>query len=265
MIHTFFFSASSNLQKLTYQLLQQRLKRQLDLVERSTESIEKLKSGVCNTLELNSPSSCSNHVETCDNNQIEDDYNKSSFYLKHVSSNTCSPLFYLPQTEPNRRPNTNKPTTTLNTAISACIKLYPTCTQFPSINNRLVHSKKLPTTHITFLLSYYSSNQTYISSPAASTTSTLLKNHCISTTTSNTKNAFPSHHPSSIKRFIQNKYNIFLSAFFNTKNSTKNGSQPTVIRQEFTIQCNAKSEFIAAGKLNHILSDVSLNIYIKLE
>ncbi|KAI9353113.1 kinase-like domain-containing protein [Pilaira anomala] len=239
-----------NLQKLTYQLLQQRLKRQLDLVERSTESIEKLKS-VCNTVELNSPSSCSNQVETCDK-QIEDDYNKSSFYLKQVHNNTCSPIFYLPQTEPNRRPNTNKPTT-LNTAISACIKLYPTCTPLPSINNRLVHSKKLPTTHITYLLSYYSSNQTYISSPAS--TNTLLQNHCISTATSNTQNSLPSHHQSSIKRFIQNKYNIFLSAFFNTKKTTKNRSQPTMIRQEFTIRCNAKSEFIAAGKLNHILSD----------
>ncbi|GAA5810641.1 hypothetical protein MFLAVUS_004064 [Mucor flavus] len=32
-----------------------------------------------------------------------------------------------------------------------------------------------------------------------------------------------------------------------------------VVRQEFAIQCMAKSEFIAAGKLNYILSDGKLN------
>ncbi|GAA5804623.1 hypothetical protein HPULCUR_010125 [Helicostylum pulchrum] len=32
-----------------------------------------------------------------------------------------------------------------------------------------------------------------------------------------------------------------------------------VVRQEFAIQCTAQSEFIAAGKLNYILSDGKLN------
>lgn len=253
ILNYYFICTSPNLQKLTYQLLQQRLKRQFDFVERSTHSIGKI--SVCDTPSPSqqNPSSCSNHVvDTCDNL----DNNLSSFYTKQDGNNACSSAQARPQIEPNRR---TKP--------ASFRTLYPSTTTIPqpsSINSRLVNSKNGPTTHKT-LLSYYSPKQYHISS----TLEHRLKNNLITLISSN-NNHYATTAPlvnasNLVKSFIRNKYNLFTAALFkDTKPKKQRKMLPKrVVRQEFAIQCMAKSEFIAAGKLNYILSDVSYMFYYK--
>lgn len=218
-------------------------------MERSTYSI-----GVCDTPSPSqqNPSSCSNHVvDTCDNL----DNNLSSFY----TNNTCSSPLERPQIEPNRR---TKP--------ASFRTLYPLTNTIPqqpapssSINNRLVNSKNGPTTHKT-LLSYYSPKQYHTSS----TLEHGLKNNLITLISSNNNYYYATaplvNASNRVKNFIRNKYNLFTAALFkDTKPKKQRKKLPKrVVRQEFAIQCMAKSEFIAAGKLNYILSDVSLYVLL---
>lgn len=171
--------------------------------------------------------------------QINDDnlsLRRASFvkYTRYVSYE----IQPSPQIQPNR-----KITHSNSSGLMDQIMLKPTTIRSP----QQVSVRRIPTTHETLL------------SPLSKKHSTILEYHklkhqlillsgkklinCESTSTR-------------VKKYIQHIYNTFISTLFKKKKPKKKSAK--IIRQEFAIQCMAKSEFIAAGKLHYILSDVSL-------
>ncbi|KAG2205143.1 hypothetical protein INT47_002237, partial [Mucor saturninus] len=122
-IVSFLMEKNPNLQKLTYQLLQQRLNRTM---ERSTDSIGKnSKDSICDTETfLPSPESpCSNLITACDDSmrlqiQINDVPSKRTSFIKYTRY--ASSEIPKPQIQPNRKPTQNN-----TSALMDQIMLYP--------------------------------------------------------------------------------------------------------------------------------------------
>lgn len=302
----FFVCISPNLQKITYQLLQERLKRQLEsvVVERSTDYMEE-RLDICDTPTLllsssspQSPSSYSNNTEltACDENSIQTKNNftpttersssakfafdESSGIVNENETHYFS-LSPLPtaaisantQAQPN---STTKPIIIIEALedIPSPLVLYPNISSdklLPTHPKRyynpsiIISEIKVPSTQATFLSSISSSPEL---SPrkggyrVESILKTILSGHIWS------KYLLNIHQKQQIAKYrikmteatkhIKRKCDQLLSIFSNCrKNAKKTKHLRKIVRQEFSVQCTAKSEFVAAGQLHYILSDVS--------
>lgn len=218
-------------------------------MERSTDSIGKnSKHSICDTETfLPSPESpCSNLITACDDSmrlqiQINDVSSKRASFVKYTRY--ASSELPKPQIQPNRKPTQNN-----TSALIDQIMLYPAKICSP----QKVSSKRTPTTHETLLSPLSKKHTVRLDHHRLKNQLMLLsgKEVIISCESSFTR----------VKKYIQYTYNIFKNGFF--KKPKK--KSPKVTRQEFAIQCMAKSEFIAAGKLHYILSDVSPSIHVKV-
>lgn len=223
--------------------MQQRLKR---TVERSTVSIEKNSKGSnCDTeTSLPSPpkSPCSSLIAACDDSM------GLHIQIKNVSKRTpfvqdtryASFKISIPQIQPNRKHLRSQSSARMDQ-----VRLYPATICPP----QKASAKRTPTIHETLL------------SPLSKKHTTQLEHHRLKNELMlllSGKNRMRSSEPTStrVKKIMQYTYDTFINGLF--KKPKK--KSPKVIRQEFAIQCIAKSEFIAAGKLHYILSDVSLII-----
>jgi hypothetical protein len=263
-------------------------------MERSTDSIEKkLDFNICDTTPTillssssqQSPSSYSNYTEStaCDDIIRTNDTN---FTLKPLSSSRLAfdtnssiisknekryfslsalPTVMPPQSQPNTK---TKPIINLDLSIpqrlNQLLRLFPASSEQHFITSGYnINKIKIASAQATFLSSSpvtFSIEESKLESKLLS----LLSDQKWTNIINRHYHHIYKHRRVIInaKNYIQDKYSHFLSALFKDNKTKKNKHMRRIVRQEFSIQCVAKSEFIAAGKLHHILSDVSVLLLV---
>lgn len=259
----------------------QRQNRQLDnFVERSTDSIEK--NLICNTDKKSSfYSNNSSLNEPCES--IHSNHNNDNTLLSlpspsdkdyHLYSSTM--VFNPQQIEPNRRPTKVLISTSKNSSLTLLTQDHIT-TIYPSSEHSsfISHlSQQQKNTHLKITFNHPTTHETILSSnkyiPATTTTPSIEKT-LKSLLKGDTKFLFQNDNNSfaqvvhvtintsnRVKTFVKNTCKLISTTFNHLKNNNnKQQHYQKITRQEFTIKCIAKSEFVAAGKLHYILSNVS--------